>query len=61
MGVRNFFLERGDKLEKSVGVDVEMGGCHFLYYFTVQFNRIYCVWGESKVLFITFQIFSLLS
>ena len=37
------------------------GGCYFLYYFTVQFNHIYCVLGESKVSFITFRIFSLLS
>ena len=50
-GVRNFLLERGDKPEK--------GCCHF--FITLQFNHIYCVWGESKVPFITLQIFSLLS
>ena len=22
-------------------VDVEMGGCHFFYYFTVQFSRMF--------------------
>ena len=42
---------------KREGVDVEMcvcvwGGveCHF--FITLQFNHIYCVWGESKVPFI---------
>ena len=47
-------------------------GCYFLYYFTVQFNHIYCVYvcvcvcvcacvggGGSKLPFVTFQIFSL--
>ena len=50
MGRQNFLLEREDKPEK--GVDVEMGtggGCHCFYYFTVQFSHICCVWGESKV------------
>ena len=46
--------------EKGGVDDEEMGGCHFSYYFTVQFNHILCV-RESKVLFITFRIFSLLS
>ena len=36
-----------------------MGGCHF--FITLQFNHIYCVCWESKVPFITFRIFSLLS
>ena len=36
-----------------------MGGCHF--FITLQFNHIYCVCGESKVPFSTFQIFSILS
>ena len=60
-GVRKFLLEREDKPEKWGGVDVEIGGCHFFYYFTVQFDHIHCVFGESKVPFITFLIFSLLS
>ena len=37
------------------------GSYHFFYYVTVQFSHIYCVREESKVPFITFQIFSLLS
>ena len=37
--VQNILLERGNKPER--GVDVEIGGCHFFYYFTVQFNLIY--------------------
>ena len=37
-GVQNVLLERGDKLKK--------GGCHF--FITLQFNRIFCVCGESK-------------
>ena len=45
----NFF-----KAEKGGG-----GGCHF--FVTLQFNYIYRVCGESKVSFITFWIFSLLS
>ena len=50
----------GDKSEKGGGgVDVEMGGCHF--FITLQFNHIYCVCWESKVPFISFRIFSLLS
>ena len=52
-----FALERGDKPEK--GLDVKMRGCHF--FITLQFNHIYCVSGESKVPFITFRIFSILS
>ena len=51
-GGLNFLLERGDKLEK-------VGSCHFFYYFTVQLHLL-CV-GKSKVPFITFRIFSLLS
>ena len=35
-----FLRERRDKLEKG-GIYVKMGGCHFFYYFTVQFNHIY--------------------
>ena len=55
-------LERGDKPEKGEGIDVEMGGGGGCYFFiTLQFNHIYCMWRESKVPFITFQIFSLLS
>ena len=45
-------LESGDK-------PVKVGG--FVTFITLQFNHIYCVCGESKVPFITFQIFSLLS
>ena len=60
-GVQNVLLERGDKPEKGAGgLDIEMGGaCHF--FITLQFSQVYCVWGESKVPFITFRIFSLLS
>ena len=29
--------------EKGGVDDEEMGGCHFSYYFTVQFNHILCV------------------
>ena len=56
-----FLLEQGDKPEKGVwgGVDVEMGDCHF--FVTLQFSHIYCMCGESKIPFITFWIFSLLS
>ena len=35
------------------------GGLSLFYYF--KFNHIYCVWGGSKVPFITFRIFSLFS
>ena len=54
-----FFARNGDKPEKGGGVDVAMGNCHF--FITFHFNHIYCVCGESKVPFITFQIFSILS
>ena len=57
-GVQNFLLESGDKPEKG-GLMYKWGGCHF--FITLQFNHIYCVCGESKVPFITFWIFSLLS
>ena len=55
-GLQNFLLERGKQLKKRV--DVEMGVCHFSI--TLQLSHIYCVWGESKVPFITFWIFNLL-
>ena len=42
--VRNFLLERGDKPVKEGGVDVEIGGCHFLF-FTVQ-SYLLCVGGK---------------
>ena len=52
----NFFARKvGINLKE--GVDVEMGGCHF----TLQFSHIYCVQGKSKVPFLNFWIFSLLS
>ena len=38
------------------GINLKWGGCNF--FITLQFNHIYCVCGESKVLFITFRIFS---
>ena len=41
-------------------MDLEMRGFATLF-ITLQFNHIYCVWGESKVLFITFQTFSFLN
>ena len=56
--VQGFLLERGDKPLKE-GLMQKWRGCHF--FITLQFNHIYCVWGESKIPFITFQIFSLLS
>ena len=52
--VLKILLERGDNPEKGEGVDVEMGGgggCQF--FITLQFNRIYCAYGE-KVCFILF-------
>ena len=57
--MRNVLLERGINLKK--GVDVEMGGLQLFYY--LQFSQIHCVCvcGGSKVPFITFWIFSLLS
>ena len=53
-GYKMFCQKGGIKLKRGGVVDVEMGGCHFLYYFTVQFNHIYCVQGKSKVPFISF-------
>ena len=50
-----FLLERGDKPEK--GVDIEMGRSDF--FVTLLFNHNYSVCGKSKVSFITFQFFSL--
>ena len=41
-------------------MDLEMRGFATLF-ITLQFNHIYCVGGESKVLFITFQTFSFLN
>ena len=58
-GVQYFLLERGDKPVKGGEVDVEMGVCYF--FIMLQFNHIYCVWGESNVPFVTFWLFSLLS
>ena len=37
------------------------GGGGVATFVTLQFNLIYCVWGENKVPFITFRIFSFLS
>ena len=34
---------RRDEPEK--GVDVEMGGCHFFYYFTIQ-SHLFCLWEK---------------
>ena len=43
MEVSNFLLEKEDKPEKGGGgVNVEMGGCYFFYYFTVQ-SQLLCV------------------
>ena len=63
-----FLLERGDKPEKGGGGWCRNGVLPFFVLFTVQFNPIYCVCvcvfvvgGGSKVPFITFWIFSLLS
>ena len=42
------------------GVDVEMWGLPLFYYFTVQLHLLY-VCRKSKVSFITFRFFSLLS
>ena len=54
----NFFARKvGINPKGGGGVDVEIGGCHF----TLQFNHIYCVQGKSKVPFLHFWIFSLLS
>ena len=64
-GVRNVLLERGEKPEKR-GVAVEMGGATFLLLyssitFTVCGGRGGAGGGGSKVPFIAFQIFSILS
>ena len=59
MGIPNILLEREDNPEKGGGLIKKWGGCHF--FITLQFNCIYCVWGKSKVSFITFWLFSLLS
>ena len=58
-GVPKILLERGDNSEQE-GVDVEMGGggLSLFYYFTVQ-SHLLCVWGKSKVCFITFWLFIL--
>ena len=40
------FKERRDNPEKVGGVDVEIGGCHFCYYFTVQLHLL-CVCGKK--------------
>ena len=48
--MRNFLLERGINLKRRGGGLI-----------TLKFNHIYFVWGESKVPFITFWIFSLFS
>ena len=53
-GGQNFLLERADKSEMRGG-----GRGHF--FITLQFNYIYCVWGESMVPFIHFWIFGPLS
>ena len=61
MRVQNFLLERGDKTEKGGSkVDVEMRGVAsvLLLYSSITFT---VCGGESKVSFITFWIFSLLS
>ena len=61
-GGMKFFARKGDKPEKGELMQkqgVGRGGCHF--FLTLQFNHIYCVWGGSKVPFITFWIFNLLS
>ena len=57
MGGTIFFARKGKP---------EKGDCHFLLLyssvtFTFTYNHIYCVRGENKVHFITFQIVSLLS
>ena len=49
---QRFWLEREDKPEKRVDVEMRRGGrgrWHCFYYFTVQFSHICCVWGESNV------------
>ena len=58
-GLRNFLQERGNKAENGGELMQKWWGCHF--FIILQFNYIYHVWGESKVSFITFRIFSLLS
>ena len=46
-GVPKILLERGDNPENwGGGADIEMGGCHFFYYFTVQLHLLcVCVGG----------------
>ena len=53
-GVPKFLLERGDN--PGMGVDVEIGGCHF--FITLQFNsiQIYCMClGKVKFLLLYFD------
>ena len=61
-GVWNILLKRGDKPDKGGWCRNGRGGggVPLFYYFTVQ-SHLLCVCGESKVPFITFWIFSLLS
>ena len=40
--------------EKGGVDDEEMGGCHFSYYFTVQFNHILCV-GKVRFSLLLFE------
>ena len=42
-------------------VNVEMGKVVATFFITLQFNHIYSVGGKSKVFFVTFFSFSLLS
>ena len=59
---KKFCLKGGRNLKKGGGVMQKCGqggaGGLLVNYFTVQFNHIYCVCGESKFPFITFWIFS---
>ena len=40
------FARKGGQTYKG-GVDVEMGGCHFFSYFTIQ-SYLLCVWGKVR-------------
>ena len=55
-GVPSFLLERVDKPGKEGELMQKYG-----FFITLQFNHIYSVCGKSKVSFITFQFFNLLS
>ena len=59
--VANVLLEKGDKPEMKVNVEMGWGRGGYYFFINLQFSHIYSVCGKSKVPFITFQFCSLLS